>query len=75
MGTDPTIQLSTASAQVENRTDNEAVKAFTQITSGLFERQLRMWGLAMFGEDQQRDVRTQAFGALLVDRLEKLFEG
>jgi hypothetical protein len=59
--------LSAASAQVENHTANEAAKAFTLITSGLFERQLRIWGLAMFGEDRQPDVRTQAFGALLAD--------
>jgi len=57
--------LSAASAQVENHTANEAAKAFTLITSGLFERQLRIWGLAMFGQDRQPDVRTQAFVALL----------
>jgi hypothetical protein len=59
--------LSAASAQVENHTANEAAKAFTLITSGLFERQLRIWGLTMFGDDRQPDIRTQSFAALLVD--------
>lgn len=43
--------LSTVSLQVGNYAGIEAAKVFALITSGLFERQLHMSGLAMFGED------------------------
>lgn len=67
--------LSAASAQVENHTADGAAKAFTLITSGLFDLQLRIRGLAMFRENRQLDGRTKVSDHLLVDCPAKLCEG